>query len=61
MLEAYEGFGFDFHNRAIPSVEQLAEQIKESLMSDIEANCNFAAVNVLDIGCGNGEYRLLFS
>lgn len=43
--KAYNGFGFDFHNKIIPEVQ-------EQLMNDVQPDDW-----VLDIGCGNGEYR----
>lgn len=41
---AYNAFGFDFHNKVIPEVKALLEtEVQEGEV-------------VLDIGCGNGEY-----
>lgn len=43
--QAYNGFGFDFHNKVIPEVSAyLKEDLKEG---------DFVA----DLGCGNGEYK----
>lgn len=46
MEEAYNGFGFDFHNRVIG-------EVREWIQKDIQAGSGDI---VLDLGCGNGEY-----
>jgi cyclopropane fatty-acyl-phospholipid synthase-like methyltransferase len=42
--KAYNGFGFDFHNKVI-------EEIKVLLETEVQAGDL-----LLDLGCGNGEY-----
>ncbi len=42
--KSYNGFGYDFHNKVIPEIQQYMQKQIES--HDL----------VLDIGCGNGEY-----
>lgn len=42
---AYNGFGFDFHNKVIP---EIAAYLKEDLRE---------GEFVVDLGCGNGEYK----
>lgn len=45
MEEAYDGFGYNFHNKVI-------DEVRESVQRDLEEGDL-----VLDVGCGNGEYR----
>jgi SAM-dependent methyltransferase len=51
VTKAYNSFGYDFHNKVIPEVKQYLSE--ESLSVEESQECKL----VLDIGCGNGEYK----